>query len=143
MTTALVSSLQVRRKILASLKADATLVAMFADRMYPDFVPAGVIWPFLKVGVLIDNALRVDCADGSDVSGAVHVYVKGDDAIPDPQAFAITANSHIARVLDAMEEIALDGDASLSIDVQQAQEMQDGTEASARHGFVTFEARAL
>lgn len=130
MTTMTIESLTVRQKVVGALKADAALTAMVpAARIYPDTLPGTVVWPYVNVGALIDTPFRADCADGSEVTGAVHVFVKAQPGtINDPQMFAITVNRHVARVLEAMDDTH----------VTQAQEMRDGAEASARHGFVQF-----
>lgn len=134
MTTMQVESLTVRQMVVSALKSDSALTAMVpAARIYPDTVPAKVVWPYVHVGALIDAPFRADCADGSEVSGAVHVFVKAQPgSINDPQMFAINVNRHVARVLEAMADCH----------VTQAQEMRDGAEASARHGFVSFTALA-
>lgn len=128
MTTTLDPSLAVRGQIIAALKADAQLTAIVpAARIYPRKVPASPTWPFIRLGVLTATPLRLDCTDGAEVTGAVHCFVKAvPGSIPDPEALAMTINSHVARVLDALEDGA----------VSQAQVIEDGAEADAYHGFV-------
>lgn len=132
----------VRGKIIAALKADALLTAIVpAGQIYPSKVPSEPTWPFIRLGVLIGDPLRLDGGDGADISGVVHAFVKGSTSIPDPEATTMTINGHVWRVLDAIESLDL-GTLDLSIHAGQRQVIEDGSEADAYHGITAYEAVA-
>lgn len=146
MITTLEPSLAVRGKVIAALKGDAVLNALVpAARVYPSKVPAGVAWPFIRIGTLTSAPLRTDGQPGGDVSGVVHCFVKLDTAagILDPESHAADINAHVVRVLDAIDAVDLSDGADLSIHIRQAQVIEDSAEADAYHGITSFDALAL
>lgn len=142
MTTTIDASLSVRGAVIAAFKADAALTALVpAGRIYPSKTPANVAWPFIKLGVLMNSPTRYDCGGGGDVTGAVHVFVKGSASILDPEARTYQINKEIVRVLDGID-IVLADDLSLGFTVTLSQVMEDGAEADAYHGVVSIVASA-
>jgi len=144
MITPLDQSLSIRGKIIAALKGDPQLNAIVpAARVYPSKVPATRSFPFIRVGTLTSTPVRTDGQPGSAATGFVHNFVKLSATVPDPEALASTINSHIVRIIDAIEAIALDDDAKLSVMATQAQVIEDSAEADAYHGIVSIDALAL
>lgn len=127
MTTTLDPSLAVRGQIIAALKADAALTAIVpAGRIYPAKSPASPVWPFIRLGSLTATPLRLDCGGGAEVSGIVHSFTKASASVPDPEAQAMTIDSHIARIIEAMDDGV----------IGNPQVIEDGAEADAYHGLV-------
>lgn len=128
--------------VLAALKADAALAALIpAARQYPPQTPNKPVRPFLKLGVPITTPRHVDGGDAADIDLAVHCFVTKAAGIPDPRAFATNVNSHVMRILDALEDVDLGDGMELAIYPQQAQVMQEEN-ADSWHGFVTVRAEA-
>lgn len=142
--TDLVQSVDVAGAIVTALKADAALIALIpAARIYPEITPGPLTWPFIRLGSFTDTPVRHDVAGaGANVLGSVHVFAKASAAHADPSMFCKTVNRHVARILDGMDSEPIGGEPALSVHVTQAQEMADGAESGARHGFVLFEALA-
>lgn len=145
--TTLVQATEIRGAVLSETKADAALTALVpAARHYPSVTPAGVVWPFIRHGTVQELPQRHDGIDGTVLGSvalsAVHVFVKADAGIPDPQAFATTVTGHIARILEGMERETINGEPALSIKVTQVETLPDGDEAGAWHGIVSYEASA-
>jgi len=149
MATNLDLTQSIRGKILLELKADADLIAIVtAARIYPQTVPATLVFPFVKMGAPITTPQFIDGNNGSSFSAAVHCFTKKKISSPaapsdvlDPEAQAMQVNSHVVRVLDAMEGIDIGDGLTLDVFPRQAQVMQDD-DADAYHGFVTFDAIA-
>lgn len=127
-----------RGKIMAALKADTALAAIVGSRIYPQAVPATPVYPFVKLGAAITTPLFIDGNDGTQYSAAVHCFTKKG---ADPEVEAMTINSEIVRILNAMEVAAIGASLTMDVTPRQAQVMQDG-DADAFHGFVTFDASA-
>lgn len=141
MITTIDPSLEVRGKIIAALKADATLIAIVpAARIYPPKVPAEVTFPYIRLGVLDDVPLRLDGGSGGEVSGVVHCFTKLATSVPDPEKQARQLNGHIARVLDALDSVAI-SPLAMAITVTQTQVIEDD-EPDAWHGIVSIIASA-
>lgn len=142
MATNLDLSHPIRGKIIAALKADDALIAIVAAaRIYPQTVPATVVFPFVKLGAPITTPQFIDGGNGTQYSAAVHVFTKKADTVPDPEAQAMQVNAEIVRVLEGMEGISIGDSLTLDVIPRQAQVMQDG-DADSYHGFVTFDAIA-
>lgn len=143
MITALNPAHEVRQAVLAALKADYDLTLLVpAARIYPQQSPAKIEWNFIRLGAMIATPYRVQCSDGSTVAGIAHCFTKAQTGSPDPEQAASLLNAHMARILDAIDGLDLGG-AELSIHVTQAQVIQDSAEASAFHGFVSFDGVVL
>lgn len=143
MTTTLDPSLSVRGKIVAALKADAQLTAIVpAARVYPGKVPAGPVWPFIRVPLAIATTAELDGGSGSEMSGVVHCFTKIGAGVLDPEAQAATINRHITRVLSQIDTTELDDGESVGVHVTQRQVLEDTAEADAYHGIVSYLARA-
>lgn len=141
MITTLDPSLAIRGKILAALRGDATLTAIIPEaRIYKSQTPADAVWPFIRLGVMINTPMRTDGQPGGEITGAVHCFTKGGD---DPEKLAMQINAHVVRILDAIDALALEDDAQMSIHVTQSQVIEDGAEAAAFHGIVSIAALGL
>jgi hypothetical protein len=143
MTTMLDPILPVRGKLIAALKGDAQLAAIVAARIYPAKVPAEVVWPFMRIDGASSIPIRSDGGSGGEVTGLIHNFVKANSTILDPEATCATINSHVVRIIEAMEGIALTGDTDLAVYARLSQVIPDPAEADAFHGFVRYEALAL
>lgn len=128
--------------ILRALKADSALVALVpASRIYPQKVPNKPNRPFVKLGVPIVTPRKVDGGDAADIDIAIHCFVAEAPAIPDPRAFSMNVASHVLRILDRIDDVALGEGMELAIYVGQAQTMQED-DADHWHSFVTLRAEA-
>lgn len=129
----------VRGKIIAALKADASLTAIVpAARIYPGKSPASPTWPFIRVPILTGTFDGL----GSSQGGFIHCFTKLSATAPDPEAQAATINRHIARILGAIDDIDVGDDLEAGIHVRQTQTLGDPDEADAYHGIVQIEAQA-
>jgi len=126
--------------ILIALQADASLVAL-VPRIYPQQAPNKPKRPFVLYGSPTVTPRKVQGGDASDITGAIHCFADSSTALPDARAFAMDVASHIARVLDGMDEVDLGEGIALAVYVTGIQCMQDG-DASSWHSFVTYRAEA-
>jgi hypothetical protein len=140
MPTNLALTIDIRGKVLAALKAD-TALANLMPRLYPAKTPASPTWPFGKMGAPVTTPLYIDGRNGTLVAAAYHIFVKANETIPDPEAYAANACSEIVRVLNDMEGIDVGDGLTLDVIPRQAQVIQD-EDADSYHGFVTFDADA-
>ncbi len=106
------STREVRRVVLAALKADLTLSTLIPDgQIYGQEIPIGADgkriarWPFVQVGSIFGVPIRATCIDGSQLEGAVHGYSKGFQLAG---AAYETAEDHASRIGEAIA-VALDG----------------------------------
>ncbi|QEH79945.1 DUF3168 domain-containing protein [Sphingomonas sp. C8-2] len=143
MTTMLDPILPVRGKLIAALKADAPLAAIVGARIYPAKVPADVAWPFMRLDGASSIPFRGDGGSGGEVTGLIHNFVKASGTILDPEAMCATINSHVVRIIEAMDAVALTGDTEIGVFARLSQIVPDPAEADAFHGFVRYEALAL
>lgn len=137
---------EVRRAVLPTLKADATLTAMVvASSIHPSTVPAGSPWPFTR----FDGANSTPLADflrGREVSFMIHAFAKPRYS---GQAMTETAEDHAARITSAVNSVlhrnrfTLPGGATFAVRVSSSRLMPDGAEADAYHGIVNAVARVL
>ncbi|KQX18420.1 tail completion protein gp17 [Sphingomonas sp. Root1294] len=135
--------LPVRRKLIAALKGDAPLVAIVGARIYPAKEPDPVTWPFMRLDGASSSPFRADGGAGGEVTGLIHCFVKGGGSILDPEATCATINSHVVRIIEAMDAVALTGDTDLAVHARLSQVIPDPAEADAFHGVVRYEALAL
>lgn len=132
------------------LRQEATVQVLVGDRVYPPQRPANVQWPFVGVGVPIAAPFLASGMDGSGVQIAVHAYAEtggtGDDTVSGEEMAAAIVRVCVA-LLGGEEgaEVQLDGDdtdcpypATAYITWTGSQVQQDGGDASAFHGFATF-----
>lgn len=140
MITRLNAANQVQVAILTALQGDAALIAL-VPRIYPQQAPNKPKRPFVLYGSPIVTPRKVQGGDASDVSGAIHCFADASADIPDARAFSMDVASHIARILDEINEVDLGDGVALAVYVQQIQCMQDG-DASSWHSFVTYRAEA-
>lgn len=135
---------------------DTVLAALIDDDDLTDLIPATSIYPpqpenkparpFVLLGVPIVTPRYIDCgdaSDGSNITAAVHCFADASDDIPDPRVFSLDVASHIARIINALDDVDIDydDDISMNVYVVQIQAMQDGSPSS-WHSFVTFRAEA-
>lgn len=146
--TTLVQATEIRGAVLSATKADAQLIVLVpAPRHYPAVTPADVVWPFIRHGTVQELPQRHDGLTGpvygSLAISAVHTFVKQSAEIPDAQAYATKCAGHIARVLEEMSGVTINGESALSIAVRQCETIPDGDEAGAWHSIVSYEASAF
>lgn len=145
------SSLFVRQALVALLKGAAGVTVLVpADRVFPAQRPPNVEWPFIGVGVPVAAPFAASCLDGSTISLAVHAYAEttgeGDATVPGEDMASSIVRVCVA-VLGGEEgaEVALQGltdcpyPATAYITWTGSQVVQDGADASAFHGFATFD----
>lgn len=140
------SSLYVRQSALQRMKAAPAIVAdVPAARVYPPQRPANPLWPFIGYGVPTSAPFTASCLDGATITVAVHVYAEttgeGDDTVGGEElAQRIAAN--VAAVLEGSYDLA-DTDCPWPATAHFAwtgtQVIQDGADADAFHGIVSFD----
>jgi len=140
MITRLNAANEAQAAILTALQVDQALIAL-VPRIYPQQAPNKPKRPFVLYGSPIVTPRKVQGGDASDITGAIHCFADSSTALPDARGFSMDVASHIARVLDDMDEVDLGDGMALAIYVQQIQCMQDG-DASSWHSFVTYRAEA-
>lgn len=145
------SSLYARQALVALLKAAPTVDALVpVARVFPAQRPPNVEWPFIGVGVPVASPFVASCLDGSTISIAVHGYAEtsgtGDDTVPgEDMAARIVAACVAVLGGETGAEVALQGltdcpyPATAYITWTGSQVVQDGSDASAFHGFATFD----
>lgn len=144
MTTILDPILPVRGKLIAALLADVPLKAIVDIRIYPGKTPSPIVWPFVRLDGAVSTPVLVDGGAGGGVNGLIHCFVKLDKVLfPDPEATCATINSHVVRIVSAIDGIVLGADHKLDVYIRQSQVIQDTAEADAYHGIVRYEALAL
>lgn len=102
-------SLDIRRAIVAHLRADATVTALVpSSRIYGEFVatPTGQqpTFPFIRLGYSQSSPFEATCWDGSDNTVTVHVFAQG----PGTDSVETIASRVIQSVQD-MEPASIEG----------------------------------
>lgn len=127
-------SLEARQYLVATMRADAALVALLggAGSIYGPLVPAKPSWPFVRVGMPISTPDRATCLDGTIEQFAIHSFAKGGS---EDQCLAIRK-----RIIELMDGITdkLGGVNPICITYNGAQLMRDTAEAEAWHGIANF-----
>lgn len=146
--TALVQAFDIRTAVLSATQSDAGVTALIpAAQQYPAVVASGVVWPFIRHGTVQELPQRHDGLAGpvygSIALSAVHVFAKAGNGMPDAERFCGLVCREVARVLEAMDAVVLNGEPSLSVQVTQSEVIQDGAESGAFHGIVQYEASAF
>jgi len=78
MATNLDLTQSIRGNILSALKADADLIAVVAAaRIYPQTVPAALVFPFVKMGAPITTPQFIDGKNGSGRSAGGDIHGQG------------------------------------------------------------------
>lgn len=142
------SSIYLRRAGLTLLAADAALVAIVAGRIYPPQRPADPQWPFVGWGVPIVGPFEASCMDGNETDFAVHAYAETDGtggATVSGEERATEIAARIETVLADAGEVDLTDHgcpypATAHFTWLSTQVIQDGAEADAFHGIVSFRA---
>lgn len=145
------SSLYARQAVVALLKGAPTVDALVpVARVFPAQRPPNVEWPFIGVGVPIAAPFVASCLDGSTISLAVHAYAEttGTDDNTVPGEDLATSIIRVCVAVLGGEEGAEVSLAELTdcpypatayITWTGSQVVQDGSDASAFHGFATFD----
>jgi NADPH-dependent ferric siderophore reductase len=142
------STLYAQHAALVMLKRAPTLNALVpADRTYPPQRPPNPTWPFVAVGEMVAVPFVAAGLDGSAGTFAVHCYAETTDEA-DGRELASTILQAAVAVLggDDGAEVALQSDlsdcpypATAYYAWTGSQVVQDGADASAFHGFATFD----
>lgn len=139
------SSLYVRQAALLRMKAAAPVTDdVPAARIYPPQRPAQPVWPFIGYGVPTAVPFTASCLDGSAITVAVHVYGEtsgeGDDTVSGEE-FVERVAGNVVAALDGSFSLA-DTDcpypATAHFTWTGTQAIQDGADADAFHGIVSF-----
>ncbi|MXP42986.1 DUF3168 domain-containing protein [Allopontixanthobacter sediminis] len=135
-----------RRALLAKLKADADLIALVpAASVYPQAVPGEKAWPFIKLGPPVTIPFRASCVRGSQISVDVHAFARA--RIVSGQEVE-TAEDHASRIGAAIEaaidcsRLTLADGALARIKLTDIRLLQD-EEPDAFHYFAQVNARVL
>lgn len=132
------ASLYVRRAVVSTLKAEAAVAAIVADRVFGLAPPATPTWPFVKMQPPSTTPMRATGLDGSRIAFRVSGFAKG----PDEREAAVLADA-IAGCLDGLSVPLPDAPwpARLTdIKWTLCQIVPDPAESSAWHAIVSFEA---
>jgi hypothetical protein len=127
-----VSSLELQRAIVGRLKADATLTAIIAGRVY-DQPPKGPQFPYVTLGDDQTVPDRGQGYDGSDVSLTIHTWSRA-------QGFPETK-----RMLEAIRAsltdapLALTGHRLIDLAMAESRALRD-PDGITSHGVITFTA---
>jgi len=112
-------SLELQKAIVARLRADASLTALVAGRVY-DAPPVNPTFPYVTLGEADVLVQRADSYDGSEVSMAVHGWSR---AVGFPEvkriAAAIRASLHEAPLVLA------DGERLVDVEVTDNRALRD------------------
>lgn len=121
--------LALRKKIVAHLKSDATILAVLpSGQIFGERASSDPIWPFSRIGEL-------EGSPGHVVNGNIHVFSKGD--------FTDEVNGIIERIGTSIDSAVLelpDG-RTAHLALVRTRILPDPEEQSAWHGIVEFEAR--
>jgi hypothetical protein len=138
----------VRQAALVTLRGAATVrVLVPAERIYPGQRPPNPEWPFIAYGVPVTGDFRAAGLDGSTTTVAIHVYAETtgeDDATVGGEDAALAISRVVASVLDGAA-LALQGNtdcpypATAHFTWTGTTVVQDGGDASAFHGIVSFD----
>lgn len=127
-------TLELQRAIVERLKADLTVSALVAGRVY-DSVPAEPVFPYISIGPTDEASDDVDCIDGFEIAMQIDVWSR---AVGYPET---------RRVVDAVRqaltaaEIALVDNALVYFDHRITRTMRD-PDGLTSHAAMTFEAFA-
>lgn len=129
-------SLALRRAVVAHLAADAGIGSIVGARVYGEAVPDPVVWPFVRVGLMLPVPFEATCLDGMEATFAVSGFAKGPDA---QNAYGLGALIQLA--LDGADlALSLDAAHAVSIDWTTSQTVRDTGEADAYQAIVQFNA---
>lgn len=137
---------EVRRAVLAHLKADAALTAIVpAASIYPSTVPANPVWPFIRFDAPQSLPLDGACYAGATVTFLLHAFAKG---IKSGSATVEYAEDHASRIASAMKLASHNrrlpvADATALVRVQSVRLLIDGDEPDAYHAILSCSARVL
>jgi hypothetical protein len=142
------SSPFVQQAALVLLKRAPTMTVLVpVERIYPPQRPPNPTWPFVGVGEAIATPFLASGMDGSGTSLAIHAYAETTDDT-DGREFAAAMLRVIVALLGGEDgaEVPLQGDlsdcpypATAYFTWTGSQVVQDGADASAFHGFATFD----
>lgn len=99
-------SLEIRRAIVAHLRADATVTALVpAERIYGEW-PAVTDpdWPFIRMGYASAEAFEATGWSGSESDFRIHVFANG----PGTDA-AMTIGKRVQRSMEGFDPLSMDG----------------------------------
>lgn len=100
-------SLEIRRAIVAHLRADATVTAIVpAARIFGEFRPvtASSDWPFIRIGYSSALPFEAQCWSGSQNTLTIHVFANG------PTTDSVeTISKRVIQSVQNMDPASLDG----------------------------------
>lgn len=131
-------SLQMRRAMVAKLRADAPLLALVpAARIFGEETPSSPVWPFIRYGFSPVTTFETSCGRGSEHDIVLHVFAlgPGTDETAEICAAVVAALSDSALPIDPIQ--------LQSLDWVRTEIIRDTDEASAYHGILTFTAQTL
>ena len=138
---------EVRRATLSILKANAALTAIVpAARIYSQRVPAGTLWPFIKLGPMQSLPLRgASCVRGAVVSFSGHAFAKprmsGTTELETAEDYASRIGAAIEAALDNKSATFAGGTIRFRLDEMQI--LQDAGEADSFHYYAVVSARVF
>ena len=126
-------SLQLQKAIVAWLKADASVNAIIAGRIY-DAVPGGAVKPYVSFGAFQLLPEHGDCLDGGEAFITLDGWAAGPDTVQVKQL-----GTAVAKALD-LAELTIDTPARLvEMTIEQTQYMRDPDGITA-HAVITVHA---
>lgn len=137
---------EVRRAVLAHLKADQPLIALVAPgSIYPSRTPPTPAWPFVRWDGPQSIPIDLTCVAGATVTFLLHGFAKDRKQ---GAAVVETAEDHANRIGSALK-LALHNrrlpvaGTTARMTVRSARLIQDGAEDDAYHAILSVEARVL
>lgn len=122
---------EVRRLIIATLKANASVSALAGDRVY-DEPPHDPTWPFIRYGSPVAGGFEAACWDGSTHQATIHAFAKG----PGSGACARLAKA-IVSALEPM--VATAGVSIVEMQWVSTQILPDPDEKAAYHAVIQYD----
>lgn len=137
---------EVRRAVLAHMKADAGLTALVpAAAIHPSTTPADPSWPFTRFDAAQSIPRDGSCFAGAELTFLLHAFAK-----PRYQGEAMveTAEDHAARIGSAVKVAVHNrrlacADTTALVRVRSVRLLIDGDEADAYHAIVSCSAKVL
>lgn len=127
-------ALALRKAIVAYLRAQPSISAIVADRVYGEDPPPALVWPFIRYGLPVLAPGRYSCWGGSQHAMTLHAFSKGHGT--DQIA---TLNAAIVEALDDKDVPIASPIALLIVSHTGTQILRDGEEMSAYHGVLDFD----
>ena len=121
------------KAIVAALKADANVIAMFGDRVY-DMPPKEPVTPWMRVGEILEVRELAECADLYECYVDIHVFTTQGKGLN-------WCRECCATVARALDDAALDlvGAAMLEVFHRSTRAFLD-VDGRTGHGIVNFRA---